>query len=375
MRGLHLAHRALILVLVLLAAACGPPQEPLRVGMREVASNIVLGGGDKDEDVPPPPLPPTAVAVTVPHATNVTPDRATGDLGGGSTYVPPDTGSTAPPPPPPPPGDSDDGKAEPPGFPSKQPPPKTDPPCVEGDPRQAPTVEAPRDRLLPPAPATYTFRNAGSFEVSGADANEGVFDGNTKRTVKDVSVDADGSFRYAVEAELAGTVTTTRYLYRNQPVVPQAGAEDYADLHDGRGLYLDSIVTEAPDGTTTRFTPRPQMMLLPIPASNGFTMEVRGADPTAGTTMSYTLTVVDKQRVDACGDQLDAIRVRLTEGRIVGPQSTVDFDATYDFGTQYGGLMLRDAFVVAGREGLNNVSRNNVATINQVPKPGPKAVR
>lgn len=354
---------AWMVVLAVGATACGPPQEPLRVGMREVASNVVLGGGADDVDVPPAPVPPTAVSVTVPDAINVSPPTA----------------PAGPPPPPPPldggpdPGQGpDDGGsgAPPPANPAPSPTASPPPPeCRRADPRTAPRLEAPRDRMTPPVEAAYTFRNKGGFEVSGADANEGVFDQWTRRSVTDVTVQPEGHFTFSVEAELAGTVTTSTYEYRNAPLVPGSGdVADQADYPDGRGLYLRSIVTRTDEGPSSRFAPANPLLLLPMPATNGTRIDVAGTDPTSGTTMSYALTVVGKQRVDACDEPLDAIRVRLTDGRIVGPQTAVDFNATYDFGSQFGGLMLRDAFVMAGREGLNNVSRNNVATINDVPR-------
>ena len=360
----------LLTVSALAASACGPPQEPLHVGMREVASNVVLGGGEDEVVAGPVPIPPTAISVTVPQPTKV------------GTAPPADSGPSGPPAdggpaPAATPGsdDGDDQSSEPPDGdgdpqPPPDPPPSPAPPvCEKGDPRESPEFESRRDSMVPPVPAIYEYRNKGGFEVSGADTNEGTFDEPTQRHVKNVIVADDGSFAYSVAATLGATVTTTRYEYRATATVP-SDVTDQTDAVDDRGLYLDWIETQDGESQPRTFDPPNNLLLLPVPATDGFSTDVAGTDPTSGTTMSYRLTVVGKQRVDACGEQLDAIRVTLTDGRYTAPTSAVDFTATYDIGTQYGGLMLRDAFVTAGREGLNNVSRNNVAIINRAPRAG-----
>ena len=359
----------LLTVSALAASACAP-QEPLHVGMREVASNVVLGGGE-DEVVPGPvPIPPTAISVTVPQPTKVgTVPPAGSDVAGPSANGDPDPAST--------PGaddDTEDSSEPPDGGPDPQQSPDPEPPpappvCEKGDPRESPEFESRRDSIVPPVEATYEYRNKGGFEVSGADTNEGTFDEPTQRRLTDVTVEDDGSFTYSVAATLGATVTTTRYEYRATATVP-SDVTDQTDAVDDRGLYLDSITTDDGESPPQRFDPPNNLLLLPIPATDGFATDVAGTDPVTQTAMSYHLTVVGKQRVDACGEQLDAIRVTLTDGRYTAPTSAVDFTATYDLGTQYGGLMLRDAFVTAGREGVNNVSRNNVAIINRAPRAG-----
>lgn len=364
--------RAGFALAVLVLTGCGAPQEPLKVGMREVASNIVLGGGEEEPEVPPAPVPPTAVVVTLPQTSDVTPDE--------EEEAPPPPPPPAEPPPAPelPPVDSDDGDdeepaptptPEPTAAPTPTPTPSPAPECVPADPREPPDAEAPRDRVTPPQEATYTFRNVGGFSVAGLEARDGEFLEPTKREVVDYQETSDTDFTYSVKATLGGTTTTTTYEVRGAPFVPAIDdINDQAGLQDGRGIYISKIVTQAGDAPPAEFTPRPALLLLPLPANSGMTADVAGSDPTSGTTMRYRLTVVGKQRVSACDANLDAIRVKLTDGRIDGPQTNVDFTATYDLGTQFGGLMLRDASVTQGREGINTISRNNVATINDVPK-------
>lgn len=241
--------------------------------------------------------------------------------------------------------------------------------CAAADPRDAPKLEAPTDRGIPPAEASYTYRNDGEFSVSGPNADQGEFTEDTTWTVKDVEVADNGDFTYAVEAHLAGTTTTTTYEVINDPSVDDpTGAVGQADASQGRGLHLVRLEAEGPAGDRTSFQPVTPLLLLPFPAVQASEHDVAGTDPTTGTTMSYHLEVKGKHRVDACGDPLDAVRVELTEGRIAGPTTQVEFAAIYDLGTQFGGLMLRSQFDIAGQEGLNTVFRANTSTISEVPE-------
>ncbi len=325
--------RALVgaLLLALSAAACSGPREPLDVGVREVASNIVLGaqGGRVDRPVAAP-IPPAPVAVNLP-----TPAR-----------VP-----------------------APPRFaPTPTPAPPIEDPCPTADPLFVPAHAAPDDLGEPPVEESFAYRNDGTFSVSGPNANEGVFDQPSTRAIEEVLVDPDGDVTYDVVAELAGTTTRSSYLVRNaRPVEDPLGVGDQAGLDPQRGFYLTAVESTLPDGSTTTFAPAAPLRLLRFPAFVGDTFDAVGTDPLSGTTMQYTATVAARARVDACGELIDAIRVELTEGRIDGPNANVEFAATYDIATQYGGLIVRDQVAVSGREGLDNVTRSNIATISRVP--------
>lgn len=341
------SHRRQLAGLVVTATAlvaCGQPSSPLAVGVREVRNDIVLGAqGDESEPTgepvaTPPPLPPTAVVITVPPPE--------------PRFPPSPTLSPTPPPPPPPP-----------------PPPV----CPEDNPLQAPRLEAPRTDIIPPVEETLSFRNDGLFSLSGANANEGVFTGDSERTVQDVLIADNGDFMYRVSAELGGTITTTTYEVRIEPldqtVSPALGA---AALQDDRGIYITSVVTQAEDGSASRFAPNPPLLLLPLPNSNGHTFEARGVDPFSGTTMSYNGTVGGTVRVNACGTPLQGLEVLLTDGQILGPDVNVQFEARYVLATQFGGISIQDEFNIAGTESGATSSRKNLAVINDLPSYRPE---
>jgi hypothetical protein len=348
---------ALTALLCVVPAACGQPPTPLDIGMREVRNDIVLGAQSREEPVTPaPPIPPTAVVIDVPILLPPAPSR----------FAPP------PPPPSPPPAPSPR-----PGGPVAVPSPSPVlDACPEDDPRDAPAIEASRIGAVPPAEETLVYRNDGSFSVSGANANEGTFEGDTFRAVEDVEVDDNGDFRYAVAAELAGTVTTTHYEARIEPTDAQASPLLAGQgIRDDRGLYVTSVVTEGPDGSVSRFRPTPAMLVLPFPNNDGVTFSVRSVDLVSGVTMAYDATVVGKGRVNACSVPLEGITVELTNGTVMGPSTDVDFTARYVFATQFGGLSIEDEFTTAGTEGGQTSSSTNVARINRSPSARPEGVQ
>ncbi len=303
--------------------------------MREVASDIVLGtqGRRAPARAVATPVPPAPVAVNVP-----TPIRVP---------APPRFAPTPTPEPLPTPAD----------------------PCPPTDPLSVPRHGATDNAGAPPVEERFTFANVGEFHATGPNANEGAFEEASLRGVTAVEVDPETEdVTYDVTANLAGTATLTSYLLRNtRPVDDGLGVGDQAGLDQQRGLYLTRVVTRLPDDRQSAFRPAQPLRLLRFPAFVGDTFDEVGTDPLTGTTMQYTVTVVGRVRVPACGEFVEAIRVELTEGRVDGAEQNVDFTATYDIATQYGGLIVRDTVVLSGREGLDQVTRTNTATITRVP--------
>jgi hypothetical protein len=232
------------------------------------------------------------------------------------------------------------------------------------DPLRAPAVEAPSSVELRPARAQYVFRNAGSFEVSGADARRGRFPALSLRTVSG-ALETPNGFLFDVSESLGDITTTTTYdVVQRQPV-----GSPFAP-----GLYIARITSKDGSGQQSVFEPAPELQLAAFPLVRGARVEARGVDPRTQTAMSFVSTVTGKARVDACGEPLDSFVLDLTEGRLVSPSQDLEFTSTYAVGTQYGGLVLRETVAFAGRDGDAGVSRTNTSTISQVPRaePGPQ---
>lgn len=314
----------LALAALFLVTACGGPQRPLDLGFKEVPSDVVLGAQSS----------PTTSAVRSAGPVPLVP------------LPPPPSVVTLPPPPfeIPPPG------AEPPP-PSPLP---TAPACPAEDPLAAPKLEAPTTIAKPPVAAAYLFDNIGTFSVSGADARKGTFPARTLRVVSKV-VPGDGRFSYDVAERIGDTTTTTTYV-----VVTNAAAEN--------GLFVTRMTYRRTDGQVADFTPTPALKLAALPLVRGAQSEQRAVDPASQTAMSFVSVVEGKQRVYACGEPLDTWTVHLTQGKLISPTQNLEFDSTYQVGTQFGGLVVRDAVAFKGTDGDSGVQRSNRATIATVPR-------
>ncbi|MBC7375009.1 MAG: hypothetical protein H7323_13560 [Frankiales bacterium] len=325
---------SLLVAIAVLTAGCGGPDRPLSVGFKEVPSNVVLGAQSSPSPAAPPvannaspaadvalvtlPLPPSIVALPPPPFTVPNPDQP-----------------IAPPLPQP-----------------------TGPACPKADPLQAPAIEAPTAVTARPIKAQYLFRNAGSFQVSGADARTGTFPALSVRTVSG-ALELDNGFLFEVAETLGDITTTTVYdVVQTQPL-----GSPFTP-----GLYIVKVTSRGSDGQESVFSPTPELQLAAFPLVRGARVQARGVDATTATSMSFVSTVTGKNRVDACGEPLDSFTLDLTEGRLVSPSQDLDFTATYQIGTQYGGLVLRETVAYAGQDRGAGISRTNTSTINQVPR-------
>jgi hypothetical protein len=309
------------LTAVLLATACGGPQRDVEIGFKEVPSDVILGG----------------------HAT---PTPAPGPAASPTTAPPPPSVIALPPP------TFDIGPEPTPTLVAPSP-----PSCGTANPLQPPALEAPPSISAPPAKASYIFRNAGSYTISGADARKGTFPASSLRTVSNIVRTSDTSFTFDVAELLGDVTTTTTYDVVQATVIPAALPA---------GIYLKSVKSVRGQSTST-FTPSPELELAAFPLVRGASVTSSGVDPRTATSMRFTSRVSGKARVDACGTPLDSWVLDLTEGKLINPTQNLDFSATYNLGTEYGGLLLRERTAFAGTDGPDGVSRTNTATITSTP--------
>lgn len=319
------------MALALLATACAGPVEPLVVTHKEVASDALIPKPPRPP-VPPALVPPTALQLDAPSFFAPTPPPAS--VPGAAPTAVVTTPTTA-------------GVA---------------PACPAADPRIGPAVVARNRIVLPPVPASYTFRNEGTYERGGAGATTERRVQESTRTVKDVQRVSSNLWRYTVSAPLGDTVTDTTY---------QLDTTTAAD-NTGGGLSVTRIVTTTA-GRSTTFSPTPAITLVSFPFEPGKTTNTSAAtdpNPSSATTIRYESVVGQKTRVDACGVPLDAYTVTLKASVVarddVGP---TNITAVYAIAPQYGGLVVADDLTVDGSEGGNPVRRTNKAIINREPQP------
>ena len=167
-----------------------------------------------------------------------------------------------------------------------------------------------------------------------------------------------GAFSYDVAERIGDVTTTTSYDVVNEAALP--GQET--------GLFITGTTYARADGTTATFTPVPALKLAALPLLRGATTDSRGVDAQSQTAMSFTATVEGKARVFACGTPLDTWTIHLTAGRLISPTQDLDFDATYQLGTQFGGIVVADAVAFQGTDAGAGIERSNRATISAVPR-------
>jgi hypothetical protein len=313
-----------VLGLLLLVTACAGPQRPLDIGFKEVPSDVILGAHGS-----PTPTPASAPPVST-----------------GGVVAPPPPAVVALPPP------TFDVAPEPPA------PSTPTAACGTADPLQAPRREAPSSVSAPPAKASYVFRDVGTYTTSGADARKGTFPLTSVRTIGNVARSSSTNFTFDVAELLGNVTTTTTYDLVGVSLLPAARPP---------GMYLKQVRSVSGSSTST-FTPSPELQLASFPLVRGASVSSSGVDPESATTMQFTSTVTGKTRVDACGTPLDSWVLDLTAGKLLSPSVNLEFSATYDVGTQYGGLFLRERSTFRGTDSNGGVDRALTATITTAPK-------
>jgi hypothetical protein len=195
---------------------------------------------------------------------------------------------------------------------------------------------------------SQTFPNVGEFPVQGFE----------RRTVEDVEL-----LRGTPEAPIEHTYRTTQidFLSRNilesgfrvrtdgRTVRGNAAEllidESVAAGEPDRGVVLESLDELDPETgdvlSSSRFSP--PVLYLPLQVFPGEQYQSVGIDTRTGATLQHTAKVVERTRVDACGDVVDGW---LVEARQVfsGPDGPSSREYTYIVATQRGGVLISEAY-------------------------------
>ncbi|MFT5223524.1 MAG: hypothetical protein ACI867_001845 [Glaciecola sp.] len=327
-----------LLLTSMFAAACGGPVAPLQVGTQTVQVALILGEREAIVATPAPiSLPPQTPIALPPIIIRIT-------------------------------------RPAPPPVLAPVPPPEL---CPQFSPID-PVVAADPVTSLRPAEATYPYRTQISGSLGG---DEIAFEGETMWAVRDVIENANGSFSYSVDVLLddeVQTTTTWRILPEGTEVrtgdnplglLPETPPEVAAPIEPG--FYFEST-TYANGGSFTPVNPIP---IVQFPITTGTTYQTSGSDGVS--TMSFTSTVGDRVKINACGTPLQAWQISLTEGSYAtsasnGTSPVVNFTRTLFFAPQFGGLVVGDieATTGSGTPGFPADSFSQSHTVNVQPEPG-----
>lgn len=310
-----------VVLLALASVACTGPHSSLRVGVKEIDTDVLIG----------PPQPSVVPALP--------PASSPGPIG-----FP--------------------GFVQPPVIPGPQASPTPVPQaCPQADPLAPIPHAVTASAQTPPVERSYRYRNHGVWTQGDT---KGALPDIVTRTVRNVVKQAPGGgFTFDVATpQQGGIVTTTTYhVYPSQP----------RPSDPTPGIYLERTVSEIPNKDPLTFTPVPALEIMQFDAAPGVMWTARGVDPFSRIVESFDGKITGKRTVDACGTWVSAWTVEITNGSIESPLETTSFSATLAIAPQYGGISVVDKFSQSGTKhaqpGDAGVAEtvDNTASIQEAP--------
>lgn len=220
------------------------------------------------------------------------------------------------------------------------------PPIVACPEAAATAVPAqPAGPTVPAAPVEgrYKWKREGTIKAAGPDGTP--FDrgltGFESRALVDV-VSEEGAFSFKVVQEDPRTGILMRITYRvktgaTRVQTPAASASaNQGDPLGVRLVRIEYLDPETGDPIPSRtFAPSPPIPLLPLPVVQGATFAATSVDATTGV-IEVAAQVVERRRVDACGDVVDGWHVKSTWRRT----GRADLAYEYIIATQLGAMTI-----------------------------------
>ncbi|MBK5305461.1 MAG: hypothetical protein JJD92_02100 [Frankiaceae bacterium] len=327
----------LVVALLVTLTGCGP-EHSVKLGVRNVSTDILL------KTATPPAAPPDQPSL--PPGFPFVPPPAAPPVLDGSIPLPPPLAELPPTPP----------KA-----------------CPVAGPYASAAVAAPRRPSAPPAAKTYNVRVGGTYAITGGTPSSGRYGPAGTRTVAaPTELPQEAGWSYTVSDEQG---LTTAYQ-----VIPEQLGQSETPVESANqptptqaGIYVTSFVYERADTTKLTLTPQPALMVAKLPFTAGDRWSSHAVDAQTG--ISIVLNGQTglgakynpfKARVDACGQVLDAYWVEYTvdttpandavgnqepPSQLSGPDLLMQFvGSKVAFGPQYGGLPVEELYTLKGTD-------------------------
>ena len=210
--------------------------------------------------------------------------------------------------------------------------------CEEADasdtPEEAAPLTVPSDRR--PKVGSYRWKKTGTAQgpaTGNVKLDIGGFEQRAIRDVKELgpstnskSLGVPGAasepgvvFTYeTVQPDINGNVVVSLFRVDTSPLGvyqdPPAGGDEIRAGGPERGVVLKSFkVLDREGNTLSSFEPGNGLLLLPLPVLAGESFTASAIDTKTGNTASYQAKVEDRQLVDACGELIEAWRVKGTQ--------------------------------------------------------------
>lgn len=185
---------------------------------------------------------------------------------------------------------------------------------------------------------------------------------SSPRSIRDFKRESADVFTFQELTPLGDQLRISTYRVDNNAITrnPSDGVGIVATPGVGepeRGIVLvkEEIVEQRTGQAIRSFTPTGAgLLMLPIPVVAGERFTSTAVDARTGETRTHEATVLERQRVDACGDLVDgwgvSYRRRQSTGAVgtataVAPNAVVNFTSV--FATQYGGVPILERLQLA----------------------------
>ena len=351
---------------LVVAGGCVEPDPP-GVGIQKLAADIVFGVKPLDPDTPP---------------ANLSPGRFEGDA---VTFVTPSGGGSGSPASP----ATGARPARPPSNRLPRPTPLTPPrlPCPPAALTAFPAQEAGLNVAAPPVEGQYRWKRQGTQTLTGPPAFTLPIAGFEQRLVRNIQKISDTEFTFeTVQPELGGEVTTITTFkvktaaqsrtvappiteFPNLPVDPPRlpvdppelpvelpepsppGAVTAGDPERGISVMRIERVDAAGNSSVLNFSPA--VLYLPLPVQAGEQFSSVGIDPRTGQVLQHQARVLNRERVDACGEVVDGWAVEATQ--TFSGSGTATRGYRYIVAPQLGGFIISEEFHVTSPQGTTDL--------------------
>lgn len=313
----------------LVTGACVKPDPP-SVGIKALAADIVFGAAPIEEAE-------TEPVAFQPPAENPTAEVAVADELPPQVFTPPPPKSFPRPP-----------------FQAPSKPPVV---CPAAAVDEFPDVIAPQN--VPagalPKEGIYLWKKSGSRTISGGVTVP--VEGFEERAIRNVTLQAAdpanaNRIRFTYETVQPNPaddgLVVTRYFVdtaaTSSEVNNTVGSQRFTVGAPERGIVIDSVTYTDENGTQVDggrpFNPISGLLLTPLPIRTGETFQSVATDPTTQQTWVYDAQLVERDRVDACGEILDGWR---TDGtlRVSGSQGG-ERSFSVIASPQFGGIVISE---------------------------------
>jgi hypothetical protein len=241
----------------------------------------------------------------------------------------------------------------------------------------------------PPVAAAYSYRQSGTYRITGPHAKTGSFAPHSTRQVTNVTALPQGGWSFTMKDDQGLSVTYTVYPQQVAAAQdPQTQQQQQGPIQ--AGIYISQLTVRRTDGSSLTLNPQPMVMVAQLPFAAGTQWKSKGVDPTTGIAV-----VVNGQvglgsgfkpfydNIAACGNLIQGWWVQYTVDTVPAAAQTAALEppselygTTIDenfsgtdiaFGSEYGGIPLEEIDTVNGTDGSDRITIVRRDVITAVP--------